>query len=693
MHVAGARRHISKLAASSGLRFPPGPHVRRCFSSIASLPAVLRVVTPRDSPLRPIPPSSEPATRWQKPVTMAAVAVGTSWLAFDNGTYSVGSRGVVTVAIWWAVVILAALGLAPRSRPERGSLVLGGLLVAFGALSLASAAWGASAETALLELDRAALYLGVFTLAVLFGTGSSVRAWAAGLALGIAGIAVIALASRLFPHALDTARTFDVLPVGRKRLSYPVGYWNALAILLALAVPLLLRLAVVSRFVVARGAAVAALPVFGAVLYLTSSRTGVIVAVASSVLFVLLAPRRAAALGALVTGGVGAAFAIAALRDRTALVDGAVASDLVAAQGRSAALLIGVSCLLAGAAYAFGVALARDRLTPGHGLERGLAVAVAVLVVGAVVVAEPVKRFEDFRSPVAGALPTTGPNYIQEHLLSGSGNGRWQLWSAAVDEFRADPLAGGGVGSFAAWWRQHRPNPLFVRDAHSLYAETLAELGIVGFVLLFAIVGGGLVLGLRLIARTTGDERVTAAALVALVAAWALAAGMDWIWEVPAVTAVAFCAFGLLSAGSARAVRPGGVLEVRAALLAVGLFAVVAAALPLLGEVQIRASESAAQANDERAALRHAEAARRLQPWAASPYLQLALLGERRGDFREASRRIHEAVERDTRRWELWVASARIDTKAGDIARARRSLARARALDPIWARAFARASG
>ena len=110
---------------------------------------------------------------------------------------------------------------------------------------------------------------------------------------------------------------------------------------------------------------------------------------------------------------------------------------------------------------------------------------------------------------------------MQTHLLSGQGSGRWQFWTAAVDEWRHHPLRGLGAGSFEQWWSEHASFTYFVRDAHSLYVETLGELGLVGFVLVIALVLLALVEGARRALGAEGDVRVTAAALTAAFAGYA----------------------------------------------------------------------------------------------------------------------------------------------------------------------------
>ena len=65
-------------------------------------------------------------------------------------------------------------------------------------------------------------------------------------------------------------------------------------------------------------------------------------------------------------------------------------------------------------------------------------------------------------------------------------------------------------------------------DAHSLYVETLGELGIVGFALVVAMLLVGIVTGVGRAwrARDRGGE---APALAALVIAFAVALGVDWM--------------------------------------------------------------------------------------------------------------------------------------------------------------------
>ena len=120
---------------------------------------------------------------------------------------------------------------------------------------------------------------------------------------------------------------------------------------------------------------------------------------------------------------------------------------------------------------------------------------------------------------------------------------RSAYWRAAISDARAHPLAGSGAGSFDDYWTRHRTVDVGVQDAHSLYLETLAELGLVGFVLLV----GALVPPLIAVGAARSDPNVAIAAAGYI--AFLVHAGLDWDWEMPATTLTGLaCAAALLAA-------------------------------------------------------------------------------------------------------------------------------------------------
>src|SRR5204862_5502177 len=140
--------------------------------------------------------------------------------------------------------------------------------------------------------------------------------------------------------------------------------------------------------------------------------------------------------------------------------------------------LIAVACVLVAVAHPLlqRVHVRLPRVTGGAAAGvLGLA-AVIALTVG-IVHADPYKRFESFKQPPQAF---TGGSYTSSHLTSDASSGRWQFWDAAVHQFTSKPLTGGGAGSYQAYWAKHGSIQYFVKDAHSLYLQSLGELGVGG---------------------------------------------------------------------------------------------------------------------------------------------------------------------------------------------------------------------
>jgi O-antigen ligase len=129
---------------------------------------------------------------------------------------------------------------------------------------------------------------------------------------------------------------------------------------------------------------------------------------------------------------------------------------------------------------------------------------------------------------------------------------RGDYWHAAWQVVKRHPLAGSGAGTFDLAWAAYGD---FTRwggalDAHSLYLETFAELGIVGLVLVLGVLAP-VVVGLRAERLPLG----TTAALAGGVA-YLVHAGLDWDWEFPAVTAVGIACLAAASPATTRPIGP-----------------------------------------------------------------------------------------------------------------------------------------
>lgn len=603
-------------------------------------------------------------------------------VALADGGSSLATRSLAAIVVWWTILLAMAFSLAPRAPVSRPAVACVGLLVAFAVLSAVSIAWAPSAERAFAEADRVLLYAGIALVAVLLARPGSAGSVLDGLALGVGAIGVVALGGRLLPSVFGTDDLATLLPDAATRLTHPIGYWNGLAMFLALGVPLLLRAATIpGRAAAWRALAIAPVPILAAAAFLTSSRGGFAVAALGTLVFVVLTADRFRAVQALAVAAAGSVVAVAVLQSRGVLVEGPLGTAAAESAGEGAAALIAGVCVATGAAFALMSRLLPARL-PVPRVAWGVC---GALLLAGVVVSDPAARLRQFKAAPEGE--DAGSVDIGAHLASGGGSGRWQFWDAALDEFSRYPLAGGGAGSYESWWLQHGSLDWFVRNAHSLWLETLGELGLAGLLLLGAAFAVGVATGVRRLRAAPPEDRATPAALLAVLLAFTLGAAIDWVWQLPALVAMVMVCLGLLVGPATdhrpHAPGPGTLSAGRRWLLVVAAWAVVCAqAIPFLAGEQITASQRAVARGDLPAALESAASARTLQPWAASPYSQTALVHEQAGRMGPARAAAAEAIERDDRDWRLQVIAARLAVQDGDIAAARRALAAARRLNP-----------
>ena len=246
-------------------------------------------------------------------------------------------------------------------------------------------------------------------------------------------------------------------------------------------------------------------------------------------------------------------------------------------------------------------------------------------------------------------------------------------------------LGGSGAGTFQLLWAPRAPYFSYVQNAHSLYVETLAETGIVGVALLGAFFLSVLGAAARLSTRSRYEARVRAAGLTGALIAFCVAAASDWIWQVPAVPA----AFLLLAAAvfappsrSAAGPRAGGSLTLRLGAIAVAIAALVAIAIPLATVSTVRASQAAVLSGNPARALADARAAVRLEPGAASPQIQLALVLELQGDVPDALAAARSATIDEPDNWSGWLIVSRLEAEAGHPAASLAAYGRSRSLNP-----------
>jgi hypothetical protein len=605
------------------------------------------------------------------------------YLAMKGGGYDPIVRGEVGIAVWWLVLVGAAVGALPAARISRAGWVMLGLLAAFAVWTTLGAGWSESAERSVAEAGRVAAYLAVFALALAAQRADTVRRIAIGVGAALATVSVLALLSRVHPSWFPANEAAAVLPEGR-RLNYPLDYWNGVAALVAIGIPLVLWIAASARSVIGRALAAAALPAMSLAAFCTLSRGGAIEIGAALAVFIGLYPHRLQVLPTLLVSGLGSLVAIAAAAQRDALADGFTgpAADSQASEMLAVAVVVcvGVALLVAAVALAERHEILR---MPSIGRTASLRSAAAIVAAGivlAVALGVPGKvsnGWEDFKD--AGS----GPADTSERFDSASGNGRYQFWSSMVDAAEAEPLTGIGPGTFELWWAREGTRTGFVRDAHSLYFESLGELGIPGLILIGALVLA--VLGCGVSRSLTGDprRRGVAAAATAGCAAFAVAAALDWVWELP-VLAICFFLLAAVVAGPARADGEGLRRTGRARLALAGMAVVglVVVAIPLAGAAAIRESEKSVDAAQLGEALDAAGRAEAIQPYSATASLQRALVLERAGNLDGAVAAARDATSDEPTNWRTWFVRSRLEARTGNVDAAVAAYREARDLNP-----------
>jgi hypothetical protein len=632
--------------------------------------------------------SSSSAARLEQTAALMAPAALIVGLALGGGGFDVSGRHIAGLAAWLVVVGLLVLGAGSRARLGRPFYAAAGLFGCLALLSAISSLWSGSVELSVIEADRVLVYLAFFLAAFLIAqTDEKRQRFAEGIAIGVTIAVLLGLASRLLPHVLNVAEGLGTGP----RLRYPLGYWNANGALCGIAVAMLLWMSREARWKALRWASVAAMPAVMLTLYFTYSRGGLLALAIGAFCIVALSRNRLWMLATLAIAGLGALPALLAVPAHRSLADN-IASQASVDQGVTVLLI-----LLAGTAVSLALFALLRRLEDrgGGGVDRALQISrdprvlkgvaaslAAIAVVAAIVFGG--RAWDQFSN---GDIEF--PHDPAHHFSDLSSAGRHDFWRVAVDAFGEEPLIGHGAGSYQFAWDQHRSISLTVIDAHSLYLEQFAELGLLGGLIVLALVGSILWIGISAWRAAAMPGREGYAALFTAMLVFAIAAGFDWFWEIAGLGAIFCLAAGALVAARCEQLAPAGDVrrERRFGLtiggLALAWVAAIALVGPLLVEREIKASQNAFAADDPIGAVDHADTARSIEPWAASPYLQLGLVAESEGEYDVAVERLSQAIEREDGNWKLYALRSRARAEAGDLKAAQSDLEHARRLDPL----------
>ncbi len=585
-------------------------------------------------------------------LTLAAAA-----LLFGGGSGSSRLLWLGGAALLLAALAYALLG---SQRPGGAGLALLAALAGLALWSGLSIVWSVAPDSSWTATNRVLVYLGFACLG--FVLAIPARRLAFGVAAALAATIGWALLTKVFPGLYaDYGRI--------ARLRSPVGYWNALAQAGDALLPLGLWLLARRR---AEGAVLAYAAVVAIVL--TFSRSGIAFAAVAVVLYLALAGRAAEGVLGLACSLVPAGVVLGVSAALPGIVKDGQSRDVRAHDGWLFAIAL---VLGAAAAWALGRWAARAELAPRPGAGSSAAPPSSER-------RPPSRGSRSWRCTRAGPRSCSTSSRTRRASRSSrraAGSGAPTRPIAGTGgrsrgrPSREHPLEGSGAGSFPIEHRLVRTTfSQPAEEPHSLPLQFLGETGIVGFLLLAALVAAGAAI-LRSALRLA-DDRAAVAALAAGCAAYALHTLVDLHWDYLAVSAPVFLSLGALAAPGAVAVRRPRLGAAAALLLAAT--AVYSLASPYLANRKLDEWSAAVDRGDLAAAYDSARSARSLNPLSIDPLLRQGAVAP---TFREREALYVKAVKLQPDNPDAWVALGELELDAGRFRSAYESLNRAYTLD------------
>ena len=587
------------------------------------------------------------------------------------------------------------------------------LVAALAALTALSITWSIDEGRAFVKTVQITSYLGLFVLALFCSPPGSARNWVVGLTAGLFFIVVLGALGRFLPGIGDDVELTANLSGVQGRLSWPLGYWNALGAAAAICGTGLAWLAVNARTPRWRSIAIGGIPLTILVIYLTSSRGAFVGLGLGLLLLVAFGPRRRNLIGAIVAAAVVGGILI---------LIAAAMSDMVHAENTDKAdqqgfFMLVITIVLSGAlAAAWKRFESRLRDLAPWTPRLWQVIAGALLVIVALVAINPVQKVDDFLSPVPlNAIELkAGENSTTSHLLSSSGTGRSEYWKTAIEAFKDEPVRGIGAGSFETFYQNERESGVQGRHTHSLPLQILGELGLVGAILVLGLIGLAAVTGWQrwqagrlstavlfsntrrdsvLATRKEEDEDDPWEAIPALFGigmAVGVSLAIDWTGEFPVIAAVALIVVACLvgpatrpDVAANRETRRSLGTEILAVLaIFAGGISIWVAASGFGYATNLNSSREAVSDGDYTLAAEEARDAIDILPNAAEPRAQLALIQELQGRYRLALRTTQGAIERNPQSSAYFLLKARILFEMGREVESRIAYEGAKTLDP-----------
>lgn len=627
-------------------------------------------------------------------VLLGAAFAGVAFWA--KGGSELGSLTWVEIVLIVAGALLVAVALMHGRRDQLHGGTSLFAFIALAALTALSLLWSIAPDLTWIEANRTLTYLVVFAAGIALARLAP-GSWAVllkGLLLGAAAVVVYALASRVWPETLAANEIYA-------RIGQPYGYWNAVGVTAALAIPPAVWLgARRSGHAPANALAYPLLGLLIVALFLSYSRGALAAAVVALIVWFAFVPLRVRSLAVLGVSVVGSAPVIAWALHRDAFTKDLVPLSVrESAAGEFGLLLVTMVAALLAVGLIIGFRVSREAPSPRIRKRVGVtAVAFACLVplVAFTSVAFSQRgltgtisnRFHDLTSETA--TTSGGPQRLTQ---TSSSRGRY--WRNAGHVFAAHPVGGTGAGTFGTARLRYRKDVLVARHAHGFFAQTMADLGIAGLLVILAFAAAWL----TAVFRTTGGrprfwrprpggqarwdaERVgvTALALSALV--FGIHSSIDWTWFVPGCAVMGIFGAGFVAGrgplpalagagGATLAVGTAGPrlprtvrgwlmpddpvrLGAAAAVALVAILCAWAVDQPERSDSATRDALTLVSQGKFQAALAKADHAHNLNPLSPKPLLVRAAVQDSGGDTKDALATLESAVIQQPSNPQLW---------------------------------------
>jgi O-Antigen ligase len=610
---------------------------------------------------------------WLTTLAIAALLSATAFYSGGGGALGKVTTTEIVLLLGGALVVAAAVLVAPRGTRAHGALPVA-LLAALAALSALSIGWAVNPSDAWLVANRLFAYLAVFAAVVALARVAPQR-WPSvigGIVLASAIVCAYALATKALPEWLNEFELFA-------RLREPFGYWNAVGLSGALAVPGCLWLGARREGPPALNAL--AFPALGLCLAATLmaySRGSLLAAAIGLAVWFALVPLRLRGATVLLVGGAGAAMiAVWSFGQDALSTDRSPLTDRAGAGGELLVLVLAVLALLYVAGLAAGFAADVKPLRATNRRRAGIALLVGVALIPVAAAGALATTDEGLRGSIDSAWSSltdtsaVGPANDPSRLTA-TGSVRSRYWDEAFEMWSGEKATGIGAGGYATARPRYRQDLLDVRHAHGYVPETMAELGLLGMLVSLALLAAWLlaartsILGARGPAgsRTAGPEFAGLVTLAAIAVTFGAHSMIDWTWAVPGVALVGLVAAAWVAGrgpGPAQPAawrRPGREPLRIAAAVAIVIVALAACWSVLQPKLAGDAADDALAAmrtGDLERARELTETAERRNPLSIEPLLDRAAVEARAGRKEQAEAALEEAVRLQPANWLPWM--------------------------------------